>query len=155
MELREIATGLRFPEGPIALPDGSFLVVEIERRALTRIEADGHKTVVAETGGGPNGAAVGPDGKCRELSRGPGGGRGRGSGISQEVAGEGIRVNAVSPGLTPIDMPAPAALKRGPSIIPMSRVGDAEEIAKAVLWLLSDWASFVAGANIRVAGGRP
>jgi len=35
----------------------------------------------------------------------------------------------------------------------MSRVGDAEEIAKAVLWLPSDWASFVAGANIRVAGG--
>ncbi len=42
MELREITTGLRFPEGPVALPDGSFLVVEIERRTLTRIEADGH-----------------------------------------------------------------------------------------------------------------
>ncbi len=37
----------------------------------------------------------------------------------------------------------------------MARVGDAEEIAEAVLWLLSDLASFVAGANIRVAGGRP
>jgi len=70
MELREIATGLRFPEGPIALPDGSFLVVEIERRTLTRIEADGHKEVVAETGGGPNGAAVGPDGKCYVCNNG-------------------------------------------------------------------------------------
>ena len=76
-------------------------------------------------------------------------------GLSQEVAGEGIRVNAVSPGLTRTDMPAPAALERGPSIIPMGRVGEAAEIAEAVLWLLSDRASFVAGANIRVAGGRP
>ena len=76
-------------------------------------------------------------------------------GLSQEVAGEGIRVNAVSPGLTRTDMPGPDALERGPSIIPMGRVGDAEEIAETVLWLLSDRASFVAGANIRVAGGRP
>lgn len=70
MEPRDIATGLRFPEGPIALPDGSILVVEIERRTLTRIEADGHKEVVAETGGGPNGAAMGPDGKCYVCNNG-------------------------------------------------------------------------------------
>lgn len=76
-------------------------------------------------------------------------------GLSQEVAGEGIRVNAVSPGLTRTDMPDAAALDRGPSVIPMGRVGEAEEIAEAVLWLLSDQASFVAGANMRVAGGRP
>lgn len=76
-------------------------------------------------------------------------------GLSQEVAGEGIRVNAVSPGLTRTDMPNAAALERGPSIIPMGRVGEADEIAEAVLWLLSDRASYVAGANIRVAGGRP
>ena len=76
-------------------------------------------------------------------------------GLSQEVAGEGIRVNAVSPGLTRTDMPEPAALEEGKSIIPMGRVGEPEEIAEAVLWLLSDKASHVAGANIRVAGGRP
>lgn len=70
MKLREIAAGLRFPEGPIALPDGSFLLVEIERRTLTRVEADGHKEVVAETGGGPNGAAIGPDGKCYVCNNG-------------------------------------------------------------------------------------
>lgn len=70
MELQEITSGLRFPEGPIALPDGSFLVVEIARRTLTRIEADGHKEVVAETGGGPNGAAIGPDGKCYVCNNG-------------------------------------------------------------------------------------
>lgn len=60
--MREIAHGLRFPEGPIALPDGSFLLVEIERRTLTRISPDGVVTVAAELGGGPNGAAIGPDG---------------------------------------------------------------------------------------------
>lgn len=76
-------------------------------------------------------------------------------GLSQEVAGEGIRVNAVSPGLTRTDMPRPAALERGPDIIPMGRVGEVAEIAEAVAWLLSEKASFVAGANIRVAGGRP
>ncbi len=76
-------------------------------------------------------------------------------GLSQEVAGEGIRVNAVSPGLTRTDMPEPAALEEGKSIIPMGRVAEPEEIAEAVLWLLSDKASHVAGANIRVAGGRP
>jgi gluconolactonase len=70
MELREITTGLRFPEGPIALPDGSFLVVEIERGTLTHIDADGGKEVVATPGGGPNGAAIGPDGKCYLCNNG-------------------------------------------------------------------------------------
>jgi NAD(P)-dependent dehydrogenase (short-subunit alcohol dehydrogenase family) len=76
-------------------------------------------------------------------------------GLSQEVAGEGIRVNAVSPGLTRTDMPKRDALARGGEIIPMGRVAEPEEIAEAVLWLLSEKAAFVAGANIRVAGGRP
>lgn len=62
-ELREVASGIRFPEGPIALPDGSFLVVEIERRCLSRISSDGRITPIAFPGGGPNGAAMGPDGK--------------------------------------------------------------------------------------------
>ncbi len=70
MELREITTGLRFPEGPIALPDGSFLVVEIERGTLTRVAADGGREVVATPGGGPNGAAIGPDGKCYLCNNG-------------------------------------------------------------------------------------
>lgn len=57
-----VTTGLAFPEGPVALPDGSVIVVEIEQGCLTRVFADGRKQVVARTGGGPNGAAVGPDG---------------------------------------------------------------------------------------------
>lgn len=60
--LRVMARGLRFPEGPVALDDGSVLVVEIEGGALTRVRADGTTSVVGDCGGGPNGAAVGPDG---------------------------------------------------------------------------------------------
>jgi gluconolactonase len=68
--IREIANGLRFPEGPIAMPDGSILLVEIERRTLSRVAKDGKVTVVAETGGGPNGAAIGPDGHCYVTNNG-------------------------------------------------------------------------------------
>ena len=63
-DITQIATGLRFPEGPVAMADGSVLLVEIERGTLTRVHADGRTDVVAETGGGPNGAAIGPDGAC-------------------------------------------------------------------------------------------
>jgi gluconolactonase len=69
-EFRTVATGLRFPEGPVAMPDGSFLVVEIERRTVTRIAADGTKTVVARPGGGPNGLAIGPDGRAYVCNNG-------------------------------------------------------------------------------------
>src|SRR5512141_1726186 len=62
MDWTTITTGLRFPEGPVAQDDGSVLVVEIARGTLTRVGADGSVEVVADCGGGPNGAAVGPDG---------------------------------------------------------------------------------------------
>ena len=69
-EFREITDGLRFPEGPIAMPDGSVLLVEIERGTLTRVLPDGAKEVVADCGGGPNGAAIGPDGACYICNNG-------------------------------------------------------------------------------------
>ena len=60
---RPVATGLRFPEGPVAADDGTVLVVEIEGGTLTRVRpAHGGTETVAECGGGPNGAAFGPDG---------------------------------------------------------------------------------------------
>ena len=62
MQIEVAAEGLEFPEGPIAMADGSVLVVEIRGRRLSRIMPDGTKRTVAETGGGPNGAALGPDG---------------------------------------------------------------------------------------------
>ncbi len=70
-ELVELATGLQFPEGPIAMPDGSVLLVEIRRGTLSRVPAGGGTAeVVAELGGGPNGAAIGPDGACYVVNNG-------------------------------------------------------------------------------------
>src|SRR3982751_5352535 len=57
-----VADGLRFPEGPVAMPDGSIILVEIKAGRITRISAEGAKHVVATPGGGPNGLAMGPDG---------------------------------------------------------------------------------------------
>lgn len=70
MQARVIADDLWFPEGPVWLGDGSLLVVEIRRRTLTRIWLDGRKKVVAELGGGPNGAALGPGGYCYVCNNG-------------------------------------------------------------------------------------
>ena len=70
VEFHEITTGLRFPEGPIAMPDGSVVLVEIEGRRLTRVHPDGRKQVIRDTGGGPNGAAIGPDGRCYICNNG-------------------------------------------------------------------------------------
>src|SRR5437899_13105416 len=69
-QMREITSGLRFPEGPVAMDDGSVLVVEIARGTLTRVRPNGAKEVIAETGGGPNGAAIGPDGKVYICNNG-------------------------------------------------------------------------------------
>ncbi len=70
IEHRVVARGLRFPEGPIALPDGSVILVEIARGTLSRVQPDGRVEVVAELGGGPNGAAIGPDGRCYICNNG-------------------------------------------------------------------------------------
>jgi len=67
---RTIAEGLKFPEGPIAMEDGSVLVVEIAGGTLTRVLPNGELQVVANVGGGPNGAAIGPDGHCYICNNG-------------------------------------------------------------------------------------
>lgn len=70
MDFQIVAEGLQFPEGPIALADGSVLVVEIRRQTLTRVRPDGSREIVAELGGGPNGAAIGPDGAVYVCNNG-------------------------------------------------------------------------------------
>ncbi len=70
ISMKTIATGLRFPEGPIAMDDGSVILVEIEARTLVRIGADGARSVIVELEGGPNGAALGPDGKVYVCNNG-------------------------------------------------------------------------------------
>jgi gluconolactonase len=62
MEIVVVAEGLEFPEGPVAMADGSVIVTEIRAGRVTRVRPDGSKELVVETGGGPNGAAIGPDG---------------------------------------------------------------------------------------------
>ena len=79
-------------------------------------------------------------------------------GLSKEVAAEGIRVNAVSPGLIYTDIHAsggePGRVDRLQDSVPMKRGGSADEVALAVMWLLSEDASYVTGSNIDVSGGR-
>lgn len=79
-------------------------------------------------------------------------------GLAAEVAGEGIRVNAVRPGFIHTDMHAsggePDRIERVKASVPLGRGGQAEEVAQAILWLLSTEASYTTGAFIDVAGGR-
>jgi NAD(P)-dependent dehydrogenase (short-subunit alcohol dehydrogenase family) len=79
-------------------------------------------------------------------------------GLAREVAAEGIRVNAVSPGLITTEIHAAAGdagrVERLAGSVPMQRAGSAEEVAEAVLWLLSAAASYITGANLEVGGGR-
>src|SRR3954466_14152053 len=58
----DVATGLQFPEGPVAMPDGTVLCVELKRGTVDRVHPDGTVEVVASPGGSPNGLAIGPDG---------------------------------------------------------------------------------------------
>lgn len=80
-------------------------------------------------------------------------------GLSQELAGDGVRVNAVSPGITRTDIHERSTgdggrVERLRSKIPLDRIGEPEEVAEAVLFLMSDAASYITGANLPVSGGR-
>jgi NAD(P)-dependent dehydrogenase (short-subunit alcohol dehydrogenase family) len=79
-------------------------------------------------------------------------------GLAREVAAEGVRVNAVRPGIIATEIHAsggqPDRAERLAPQVPMQRAGSAEEVAEAVLWLLSDAASYTTGAVLDVSGGR-
>jgi len=70
MKLTKRCEGLDFPEGPIAMTDGSVILVEIRRQTLSRVLPDGNIEVIAQLGGGPNGAAIGPDGMVYVCNNG-------------------------------------------------------------------------------------
>ena len=79
------------------------------------------------------------------------------AGLSKELAHVGVRVNSVRPGLIESDFhlhAAPGRVERMAPLIPMQRAGTAAEVAAAVLWLLSDGASYTTGAFVDVSGGR-
>ncbi len=79
-------------------------------------------------------------------------------GLAREVAGEGIRVNAVRPGVIDTEIHAsggePDRIERVKASVPMGRGGKAEEVAEAILWLASEYASYTTGALLDVSGGR-
>ncbi len=79
-------------------------------------------------------------------------------GLAQEVAEEGIRVNAVRPGVIETDIHSsggePGRVERVKASIPMKRGGSAEEVAKAIMWLLSSESSYTTGSLLEVSGGR-
>jgi NAD(P)-dependent dehydrogenase (short-subunit alcohol dehydrogenase family) len=75
-------------------------------------------------------------------------------GLSRELAADGIRVNAVAPGVIATEIHPPGRVERVLPAIPFGRIGKAEEIAEAVVFLLSDASSYTSGAIVRIAGGR-
>jgi NAD(P)-dependent dehydrogenase (short-subunit alcohol dehydrogenase family) len=75
-------------------------------------------------------------------------------GLARELAGEGIRVNVVEPGPVATEIHPPGRLERITQAVPMGRAGTMEEVAEAVIFLLSERSSFTTGAVLRVAGGR-
>lgn len=75
-------------------------------------------------------------------------------GVSREVAKEGVRVNAITPGVIDTDIQPPGRIERVGPMLPMGRPGQAGEVAEAIMFLLSDAASYINGANLRVSGAR-
>lgn len=75
-------------------------------------------------------------------------------GVAREVAKEGVRINALSPGLIDTEIHAPGRLDRIAPMVPVGRAGKPEEVAETVLYLLSDAASYMTGAIVNVSGGR-
>ncbi len=70
LDLTLVTDGLQFPEGPVAMADGSIIVVEMKRGTLTRVRSNGTRDIIAPLGQGPNGAAIGPDGAAYVCNNG-------------------------------------------------------------------------------------
>jgi NAD(P)-dependent dehydrogenase (short-subunit alcohol dehydrogenase family) len=134
---------------------GPFLCArEAVRRMSTRYGGPGGAIVNVSSGA----ARIGSPGEYVDYAASKGAIDTFTIGLAKEVALEGIRVNAVRPGVIYTDIHAsggePQRVDRVKSAVPMQRGGQAEEVAHAILWLLSDEASYVTGACLDVTGGR-
>lgn len=134
---------------------GSFLCArEAVRRMSTRHGGAGGAIVNVSSGA----ARAGSPGEYVDYAASKGAVDTLTLGLAREVAGEGVRVNAVRPGFIYTELHArggePGRVERLKDAVPMRRGGDPAEVAAAVLWLLSDEASYVTGAILDVAGGR-
>ena len=134
---------------------GSFLCArEAVKRMSTRYEGDGGSIVNVSSAA----ARLGAPGQYVDYAAAKGAIDTFTLGLAKEVAGEGIRVNAVRPGLIETDIHASGGLPNRvrdltPSV-PMQRAGSAQEVAQAIMWLLSEQSSYTTGACLDVAGGR-
>jgi NAD(P)-dependent dehydrogenase (short-subunit alcohol dehydrogenase family) len=134
---------------------GSFLCArEALRRMSSRHGGSGGAIVNVSSGA----AVLGSPGEYVDYAASKGAIDTLTIGLAKEVAAEGVRVNAVRPGIIHTELHArggePGRVERLKSSVPMRRGGDPSEVANAVLWLLSDEASYVTGAILDVAGGK-
>lgn len=123
---------------------------ECARRMSTRNGGKGGSVVMLSS----MAAVIGGAGECVWYAAAKGAVDSMVVGMSRELAKEGVRVNAVTPGVIDTDIQPPGRLERVGPVLPMGRPGQANEVAEAILFLLSDAASYVNGANLRVSGAR-
>jgi len=134
---------------------GTFICSrEAVRRMSTRLGGDGGGIVNVSS----RASQIGSPGEYIDYAASKGAVDSLTVGLAKEVAEEGIRVNAVRPGFIYTEMHAsggePNRVERVKAFAPMKRGGTAEEVASAILWLLSEEASYTTGAFIDVSGGR-
>jgi len=157
------SAGITGPASPLADASADTLrqVIEVNLVGAMLAAREAVRRMSTARGGAGGGivfvssraAALGSPGEYVWYAASKGGMDSLAIGLSKEVGGQGIRVNCVSPGPVETGMLSAERLALGASRVPMQRAGQPDEIAQAVLYLLSDQAAYVTGANLSVSGG--